>query len=80
MDHTCVEWAYGRGLCLLGNEEHIDCAEIELVKKWKGCQSIVCWMLTSIELEKINREHSDATHWWEEKWHTMTVLPLYCTM
>lgn len=42
----------GEDCCLLGNEKHVDRAEVELVEEGKGCQPIVCGMLASVQLEK----------------------------
>jgi hypothetical protein len=45
-------WGRGR---LLADEEHIDSAEVEIVKEGKSSEAIICRMLTSIELQNADK-------------------------
>lgn len=68
----------GNGLRdLLADEKHVYGAEIEIVEEWERRKTVVCWVLTSIELQtRVNTvylSNAVATH----RERTMTVLPLY---
>jgi hypothetical protein len=49
----------GRG-GLLADEQHIDCAKVKIVKERESRETVVCWMLASIELQWVPSQLGDS--------------------
>ena len=66
----------GRG-GILADQEHIHCAEIEVVKERESSKALVRRVLSGIKLWRLSAGFLQWREYLEAE-HTMTVFPLYC--
>ena len=68
---------------LLGDEEHVDGAQVEVVKEGQGGQAVVGGVLAGVKLQfgqSVGRRALQASGRSETRRRTMMVLPLYWMM